>query len=72
MYMAPCKGYFLASFALGEKAVKMAHESGLPRTVLEAIDAAPKYAEGRGVRFQIRVMEDLAWVLKVAEAKIEG
>lgn len=49
LYMVPCSGYFLVSFVLGEKAVKLAHESGLPSSVLAAIDAAPKYAEGRGV-----------------------
>lgn len=70
MYMAPCKGFFLASFALGEKAVKLAYESGLPPAVSEVIDAAPKYAEGRGVRFQVRCSEDLAWILKVADAKM--
>ena len=36
--MTPCKGYFLVGFALGEKAV----------------DAAQKFAEGRGVRLEIR------------------
>lgn len=71
MYMAPCRGFFLASFALGEKAVKMAHESGLPSTVLAVIDAAPKYAEGRGVRLQVRCAEDLVWVLKIADAKMK-
>lgn len=71
MYMVPCKGYFLASFALGEKAVKLAKESGLPPPVLATIDAAPKYAEGRGVRLQIRHPEDLTWVLKIADAKMQ-
>ena len=50
LYMTPCQGYFLASFALGEKAVQAAHQSGLPDSVLSVIDSARKYAEGRGVR----------------------
>ena len=37
LYMTPCKGYFLASFALGEKAVKAAHDSDLPPSILEII-----------------------------------
>ena len=54
LYMTPCKGYFMASFALGEKAVKAAHESDLPVSVLGVIDSAKKYAEGRGVRLEVR------------------
>ena len=70
MYMTPCKGYFLASFALGEKAVKAAHQSDLPRAVLDVIDRAPKYAEGRGVRIEIRTPEDLPAIETIAGLKM--
>jgi hypothetical protein len=70
LYMTPCKGYFLASFALGEKAVKLAHESGLPVAVLKVIDEAPKYAEGRGVRFEVRTKRDVRNIEKVAAIKM--
>ena len=59
LYMTPCKGYFMASFALGEKAVKAAHESDLSASILKVIDNAKKYAEGRGVRLEIRSAEDI-------------
>jgi len=70
LYMTPCKGYFLASFALGEKAVKASHDSELPVSVLRVIDAAPKYAEGRGVRFEVRSAKDVRNILKVAVIKM--
>lgn len=70
VYLTPCKGYFLASFALGEKAVKAAKESDLPAGVLEVIDSARKYAEGRGVRLEVRTAEDVSSVLKIAVAKM--
>jgi hypothetical protein len=70
LYMTPCRGYFLASFALGEKAVKVAHDSKLPAEVLEAIDNAPRYAEGRGVRFEVRSAKDVRNVEKVAIIKM--
>ena len=44
---------FLVSFALGEKAVAAAEAARLPATILEAIAAAPRYAEGRGVRIAV-------------------
>jgi len=70
LYMIPCKGYFLASFALGEKAVNAAHESDLPASVLTVIDNSKKYAEGRGVRLEIRNAEDVNSVEKIAAIKM--
>jgi hypothetical protein len=68
--MTPCEGYFLTSFALGEKAVKAAHESNLPVLILEVIDSAKKYAEGRGVRLEVRSVEDVRNVEKLAVIKM--
>ena len=70
LYMTPCKGYFFASFALGEKAVKAAHESGLPAQVLATIDASKKYAEGTGVRLEVRTATDIRSIEKLAEIKM--
>ncbi|HVP27485.1 MAG TPA: DUF3788 domain-containing protein [Candidatus Bathyarchaeia archaeon] len=70
LYMTPCKGYFLASFALGEKAVEAAHKSDLPASALKVIDSAKKYAEGRGVRLEVRSVEDVCNVEKLAVIKM--
>lgn len=70
LYMTPCKGYFLASFALGEKAVKEARESGLPADMLAVIDSAKKYAEGRGVRLEVRTVKDVQNIEKLALIKM--
>ena len=70
LYMTPREGYFMASFALGEKAVKAAHESDLPISVLKAIDSAKKYAEGRGVRLEVRSAEDVRNVEQLAIIKM--
>jgi hypothetical protein len=68
--MTPCRGYFLASFALGEKAAKAAHESDLPPGMLAAIDGAKKYAEGRGVRLEVRSASDVSEIEKLAAIKM--
>ena len=68
--MTPCEGQFLASFALGEKAVKAAHTSDLPTSILEAIGSAKKYAEGRGVRLEVRNAKDVTHVEKLAIIKM--
>ena len=70
LYMTPCEGYFLASFALGEKAVQAAHGSDLPTSVLNLIDGAKKYAEGRGVRLEVRNAKDVRHVEKLAAIKM--
>jgi hypothetical protein len=70
VYLTPCGGHFIASFALGEKACLAARAGGLPATVLEAIDAAPRYPEGRGVRLEVRTGKDLDHVEKIAVVKM--
>ena len=45
VYLTPCRGHFLASFALGEKACTAAREHGLPRESLDRSDAAKNRME---------------------------
>ena len=68
-YMTPCRAHFLVSFALGEKACRAAHESGLAPDVLALIDAAPRYAEGRGLRMPVRSRKDAREVEQIAAIK---
>lgn len=70
LYMTPCQGYFLASFALGEKAVKAAHESDLSQKVLDIIDNSTRYVEGRGVRLEVHSNQDVSEVEKLARIKM--
>jgi hypothetical protein len=50
--------------------VKAARESGLPAPVLAVIDGAKKYAEGRGVRLEVRSAEDVHNIEKLAVIKM--
>ena len=70
LYMTPGKGYFYVGFVLGEKAVKAAHESALPGPVLAEIDGARKYAEGRGVRIEVKSKKAREIVKKLAAIKM--
>jgi hypothetical protein len=70
LYMTPCKKHFLVGFALGQKAVKAAHEGALPHSILAAIDEAPRYAEGRGLRIEVRNKTDRENVLALAAVKM--
>jgi len=66
VYLVPCAGFFVASFALSEKECEAARRSKLPALVREIIDRAPAYAEGRGVRLEVRARKDLASVEQLA------
>jgi len=70
LYMTPSTGFFYVGFALGEKAVNAARESGLPQRLLDIINSSQKYAEGRGVRLEVRSTTDLDSVLKLSEIKM--
>jgi hypothetical protein len=69
IYMTPCDGYLIASFALGERACAAARHAGLSPEVLQIIEDAPKYAEGRGVRVPVRSEEDAAQIKILAGIK---
>lgn len=60
--MTPQASCIQVGFVLGEKAARSAHAVGLPAPVLELIDKAPRYAEGRGIRFPVATDADLSVV----------
>jgi hypothetical protein len=72
LYMTPSDGFFYVGFALGQKAVDVAHASNLPSSVLDVIDNSQKYAEGRGVRLEVRCSDDVRSVVQLADIKMES
>jgi hypothetical protein len=70
LYMTPGAGHFLASLALGEKACAAARDARLPPSILAAIAAAPRYAEGRGVRLRVRTKRDADGIARLALIKL--
>jgi len=72
VYLSPGHGMFMASFALGDKAVAAARQSKLPKHILEIIDAAKRYAEGTAVRLDIGQSDNIAPVKKLVAIKLEN
>jgi hypothetical protein len=70
LYMAPCNGCFRVAFILGDKAVKAVRQIKLPQRITKAIDDAPRYPEGTGVRLLVKRMSDLPAICKLAEVKL--
>ena len=69
VYLIPQQNQFLASFALGERAVAAARAAKLSAAVLRVIDNAPRYAEGRGVRIPVRGSRQLTTLARLAQIK---
>jgi len=70
VYLTPCDGYFIAGFAFGEKAVKAARQSDLPISVMNIIDSAKNYAEGRAIRVEIKSARAVGWIKKLVSIKM--
>jgi hypothetical protein len=70
LYLTPCEGCFFVSFALGDKAVQAARQSGLPQSVIKIINEAKRYAEGTGVRLEIKKPKDIGMVEQLAAIKL--
>jgi len=70
LYLTPQDAFFYVGFALGEKAVAAFLAAKPPKRLRELIEAAPRYAEGRGVRIEVRQRTDLKWIEKIAAAKM--
>ena len=70
LYLTPCQGCFFVSFALGDKAVEAARQSRLPPSVIKTINEAKRYAEGTGVRLEIKKPKDIGMVEQLAAIKL--
>lgn len=72
VYLGPRVGWFLAAFALGDKAVAVARKSELPDQVVKIIAQAKRYAEGTAVRIEVRNAVDAGVVKILARIKSEN
>jgi hypothetical protein len=70
VHMGPYAGSFLVAYILGDKAVKAALASDLPKSLANTIAEAPRYPEGTGIRLVIKTARDLAAVRQLAPFKL--
>jgi hypothetical protein len=71
VYLTPRTGRMLVGVVLGEKAVNAARAAGKTSdATLALVAAAPKYAEGRGVRVEVGTDDELRVARELARIKI--
>lgn len=70
LYLIPCKGYYMVAFVFGDRAVKAAHESNLPESIVKAINDAKRYVEGTGFRLKVESKKDLDSIRRLVTIKM--
>ena len=70
VYLTPCVGYFRAGLAFGEKAARAAADAKLPASTLAMIETAPRFAEGRAIRFEVRRASDVRLLASLTAIKM--
>jgi hypothetical protein len=72
LYLAPYPTSIYVAFILGDKAVKAACHSKLPKRVIKIIDAAKKYPEGTMIRLELKKHKDIDIVKKLTAIKLDN
>ncbi len=71
-FLTPAEEYFKIAFVFGDKAVAVVEKSDLPKNIIDTLLNARKYMEGRGIRLDVKLPEDLDNVKKLVEIKINN
>lgn len=70
IYLLPRDGFFKAAFVFGQKATDVILESTISNNIKEEIKAAKVYAEGRGIRIEVKTKNILNDLKKLITIKI--
>lgn len=70
LWMSPRKGRFLASLALRDDAVAALRETKLPAALVEEIEGAEAWPEGRAARVMVTNLDHVRWVRMLVRAKL--
>lgn len=68
LYLLPRDGYFKTAFVFGQKATEQILESTISETIKAELKAAKVYAEGRGIRIEVRdksMVKDIQELIKI-------
>ena len=71
-FFIPLKDSFQVSFVFGDKAVAAVEKSNLPKGLITELKNARKYAEGRGLRIDVKSSADVEHIKKLVEIKVNN
>ena len=70
-FFAPYEKFFRIAFVFGDKAVSAIEQSDLPSNLVREVVEAKKYAEGRGLRIDVRKRSSIADIVKLVGIKLQ-
>lgn len=72
IYLTPAEGFFMASLVFGEKATQQIMQSSVSEEIKKNIREARVYAEGRGIRIEVKNAEILGDIKKLISVKLQN
>lgn len=72
IYLLPRDQFFKTAFVFGEKALAQIFESDVSDTIKTELYDAKKYAEGKGIRIEVRNLSDMKDIQKLVIFKISN
>jgi hypothetical protein len=71
-FFAPYEKYFRIAFIFGDKAAAVVEQSNVSPEIIMELKNAKRYAEGRGVRIDVRKKADIKNILTLVEIKVNN
>ena len=71
-FLIPSEKYFSLAFLFGDNAVSEIEQSDLPEKIKEEIRNTKKYAEGKGIRVEVRKRSDVKNIIKLVRIKVNN
>jgi len=72
IYLTPADGFFLFSIVFGEKATQEVLNSDISEDIKKTLREAKVYAEGRGIRLEIRSQKIISDLKKLVLIKLKN
>jgi hypothetical protein len=70
IYLLPYQGYFKVALVFGPKAMSRVLQSGVSQEIKTELENAIPYAEGRGIRIEVKNADTLKDIKQLIEIKI--
>ena len=71
IYLLPRDGFFLAALVFGAKATDEARNSEISQDIMQIIESARVYAEGRGFRIEVKDGNSIKDIKKLIDIKLK-
>jgi hypothetical protein len=71
-FLIPGDRHFTLGFVFGDRAVEAIEKSNLPAAMIREVKDARRYAEGRGLRIEVRNRTAVSHVLKLVDIKVRS